>query len=663
MFNLNTEKQNKTISDSKGHYAPTMFLDYFRFGVGSWKPVPAIGDFTLTAVPANGETMTIGTRTYTFRTALTVATNEIKIGTLSETQVNIVDAINGNQYTVGVTYNALPNEFVTIGNFSANVARLTALTGGTAGNSIVTTETIATGGSFGGATLSGGANETSNNGILKPLSETYNTSSESGVTSQGLAQAHYGVTSLLKRYASMDLSYDDLLYTANATKNIGLLGYTGSNYRKISKLNISSFLNGGVTTPGLTPVIDCLSELTTDKFVIGDGSTSLRVVQVNADGTLTYGALFSHSNPVQKLICVDATKIIGMRAVSVSQYEVMYFSVSGTTISFVSANSSISAISSTANSTTMSIEKIATGKACISYVNNSTTFGLRIVNVTGSLGIGAETNITPADTTSKASLVSYDTDKFCVFHGNGTSGNNYIWAVNVTGTSIAIGSAYSSRVPFTTFVSATSTFSGLSVGTSTIVFSGYSQTVTGTKSPFFEQISMSGTTVSFVKTLDIELSSTSTNSNVSMIRESATKILFLTGTASQFNSNLYEASNLVLKMTVSGSTVTLDPGSKTIDMLDYNVPTQMWNYIKVGTNFVSISGSSYAVFKPISITVYNFETPITTVTLNSPFTSNTVDIGSLTASFINDTTGYIKIKNNDTQTNAIRITRALVEME
>lgn len=114
---------------------------------------------TSTGVAQNNETMTIGTRVYTFKTALTGAADEILIGAAAtNTLDNIKDAINrtsvsggpGSTYGAGTTV----NEQVSAGAKNATTLVLTALYP-SLGNTIATTETMANF-SFTGSTLGSG---------------------------------------------------------------------------------------------------------------------------------------------------------------------------------------------------------------------------------------------------------------------------------------------------------------------------------------------------------------------------------------------------------------------------------------------------------------------------------------------------------------------------
>lgn len=99
------------------------------------------GTLTVDTQPTSGDTMTVGSKTYIFVPAGTAnADGEISIGTDAATaQANIVAAINGSD-SINTAHTS-----VTCGAFAANAAVLTAIVGGTAGDSIATTETFTAG--------------------------------------------------------------------------------------------------------------------------------------------------------------------------------------------------------------------------------------------------------------------------------------------------------------------------------------------------------------------------------------------------------------------------------------------------------------------------------------------------------------------------------------
>jgi hypothetical protein len=126
--------------------------------------IPATGLLTLTAVPANTETVTVGTKdgtaaaVYTFKTAIASAFDVLIGASISASVDNLVAAINGG-VGAGVTYGTgtTANFDVTAAKQPSSQMQVTANTPGTGGNSIASTETLANG-SWASATLTGGLN-------------------------------------------------------------------------------------------------------------------------------------------------------------------------------------------------------------------------------------------------------------------------------------------------------------------------------------------------------------------------------------------------------------------------------------------------------------------------------------------------------------------------
>lgn len=107
---------------------------------------------------ANNDTVTIGPKTYTFKTALTPTEGEVLIGASADASLlNLINAIN-HTGTPGTDYScAAAHISVTAAvSVTAHAFAITAIAAGTGGNAIATTETSAHL-SWGGATLAGGS--------------------------------------------------------------------------------------------------------------------------------------------------------------------------------------------------------------------------------------------------------------------------------------------------------------------------------------------------------------------------------------------------------------------------------------------------------------------------------------------------------------------------
>ena len=122
--------------------------------------IPSSNVLTLTDLPANGETVTLGDSTYTFNTVLGGAGSVLIGADISETIENLEAAINsgddeGTVYGTGTVINASASAIALTPTTSDLTVQ--ALIAGTVGNTIASTETM-TNGSWASATLLGGLN-------------------------------------------------------------------------------------------------------------------------------------------------------------------------------------------------------------------------------------------------------------------------------------------------------------------------------------------------------------------------------------------------------------------------------------------------------------------------------------------------------------------------
>lgn len=128
---------------------------------GDGSGLPAGNALTVSAVGTAGNTIVIGTTTYTMR-ATVAAANDIKIGaTTAATAQNIRDAINADDDAIAagnVGPGTVPHPDVAAGTSTGSVVNVSANKTGTAGNAIATTAAAGVG-TWGTATLAGGTAE------------------------------------------------------------------------------------------------------------------------------------------------------------------------------------------------------------------------------------------------------------------------------------------------------------------------------------------------------------------------------------------------------------------------------------------------------------------------------------------------------------------------
>lgn len=125
---------------------------------GSADGVKASGVLTFSGAGTADDTITVGSRVYTLKSALTAADQVLIGGSAAATALNLIAAINGDA-GAGTTYGTgtLPHADVVARVNGSGVVGIVAQDAGTAGNAIATTE-AGTGASFGASTLTGGLN-------------------------------------------------------------------------------------------------------------------------------------------------------------------------------------------------------------------------------------------------------------------------------------------------------------------------------------------------------------------------------------------------------------------------------------------------------------------------------------------------------------------------
>tara|TARA_R110000868_G_scaffold245626_7_gene502233 strand:+ start:18280 stop:19455 length:1176 start_codon:yes stop_codon:yes gene_type:complete len=198
---------------------------------------------------ANGNTVTIGTKVYTFQTTLTNVDGNVKIGASNyASMTNLFNAINASGGTAGTDYalatTAHPQ--VTATNPTNITVVLTAKNAGFAGNSIATTAvSVSSTLTFGGATLSGGT--------VSPVTFTFSAGSEYTITYQWQylnGSTWTDITSGSAINGTVYSGYTSATLTATSSTN----GQSGVSHRCIVTDNAGSFglTNGSLTGNSVT---------------------------------------------------------------------------------------------------------------------------------------------------------------------------------------------------------------------------------------------------------------------------------------------------------------------------------------------------------------------------------------------------------------------------
>ena len=143
LYGSRIDRQNSTVyttvtSEAIGASGSTTYTGYLAS-----KRTTATGTLTSdTVIPSDGDTVTIGSTVYTLKTAISVAYDVLIGGSAAAALTNLKAAINASA-GAGTTYGTgtLVHPTVTAGTLTATTLLLSANTPGTAGNTIVTTET------------------------------------------------------------------------------------------------------------------------------------------------------------------------------------------------------------------------------------------------------------------------------------------------------------------------------------------------------------------------------------------------------------------------------------------------------------------------------------------------------------------------------------------
>lgn len=147
---------------------------------------------TNAANATNGSTVTIGTVTYIFMTTLGSAQNQVHIGTTADnTLTNLSNAITGGG-TIGTDYSTgtVTNTQVTAGSVTSHAITITSLTVGTFSNSITVGTTEATY-SWATATLTGGVNPVANQIVINATIATMQANTKAAINGASGAGTTY----------------------------------------------------------------------------------------------------------------------------------------------------------------------------------------------------------------------------------------------------------------------------------------------------------------------------------------------------------------------------------------------------------------------------------------------------------------------------------------
>lgn len=224
----------------------------------------ATGVLTGSGEPSDGDTVTIGTRVYTFQTTLTAVDGHVHIGgSEANAFTNLTHAINNSGGTAGTDYFVTEADPNVTGVDVSSVVTVTAILGGSAPDSVATTRT-GTSCAWGNATLTGGS------------ADTYDTLGAAAVTA--LNAAGFGIT-----HAAYNSS-TNVLTVAGTADNIGdheltvaLVPANSVNSVPVRGA-IGAIVDDGVSGAALTVAFGA------DNYVIPQPAAGLRAVALFGSG-------------------------------------------------------------------------------------------------------------------------------------------------------------------------------------------------------------------------------------------------------------------------------------------------------------------------------------------------------------------------------------------
>lgn len=447
MINLNTHKPDREPSGKGVSFGQMVRLTIRDHVFGSFMATKAQGRLTLAVQPANGETVNIGGRIYTFQTTLTNSDGNVALGgNVAATQANLVAAINltgnpGSQYALATRI----NEQVSISDFSANVATITAKAAGTAGNAITTTETMANGSNvFDAATLGtyrAGADYQIPDFSFFP---TFNFDGNN---------SGWAVHNPISSYEETYRNFPNVKPFVAALGKLKVLlpDHWGIKVKKLNSLAINVQLKravdaglSGVTAHSGHEFYKMISvDATRGLALFRDSSASLvKVVifSVDASGNLTFGTPVSlgFDNGID---VVDVVMIATDKAL---------ISYQGTGADMFTSTITISSLTPTINAGVITggaitsvdwsrLSPLGTDKAVLTYKAAAVDPIMIVVTVSGTVpGYGSGTTLTGLQ---YAITCQNGTDKFQMFYRINASSAMFTEAVTVSGTSFTRGTA------------------------------------------------------------------------------------------------------------------------------------------------------------------------------------------------------------------------------
>lgn len=656
--------------------------EYLR-KVGRWPAVPAQGTLSLPTQPSNGETFTIDTKLYTFQTVLTNVDGNIKIGaSVAVTQQNVFDAINltgtpGTQYATAM----IEHPTVTIAAFSANNAVISAKTGGTAGNSIVTTETmVGAGNQFDAATLGttrAGADEQDADSLFWNHLGWNNTS---GLQGQDYNSLFY--TFNVGMGLNEDYQFPGETIAAAGFRRCIIPDHFNRRYLNIKAIKPRLWTQRNVVASIPSPFTSVsagkiLKAIAVDSSRVaylydqigGTAGTYLVVASISAGGALTFGTPVSVDGGNDRdesadmvLINTDKILIVFPNSAATSFAATRTASLSGTGITM---NALVQVAATALNRA--SICKLNTDKALIAW-ENGTQISLNVVSVSGTVpSYGATSNITSSP--SRPIIVQNGTDKAQLFYTKASNCNTV--AMTVSGTTITTGSELTMQVGN---ITSSRHHTAIQVATDKLVWMWSDFTSSNGDKRNGAFITVTGTTITVAQNFATGMDSGNELRDRIMTVSAGTDYYFIynIGIISKGKKMVVDTTGNTVSFLYGNANPTPAIGQNTQGFWDTGIafdqePIGREIYVQCGTKLIVVtaySGSDnfhrYWSSDILTLTFFNFETQIGA---NRTFNYAGLVEPAYLNSALNANQGYLKIKNTSAVTVNLAVARLHVDVE
>lgn len=462
MINLQVDRRLDRSTLVKGQQISPFpkFIEWDRPGIAQWPAIKAQGKLTLQNQPSVGETITLGTKTYSFVASLVTNTDgQIVIGAnAAATRANIMAAVNlsglpGSQYASATSLNADVEATSTSGNDIIFTAKI----GGTSGNSIVSTSTLVVPNTFDAGTLGtyriGAAASDADSIIMPSYRGTFNTSIGQQYANRELfyvgrsswdgdEDRAFGIQNELLR----QFPYHDYLINAGATRKMYALNFLERRVKSVKTLTLytklrdieaqtlsSPFAKSTNNRVFKTIELDATRFITFYRQQAGTSGIYAVVGSTNANGTITWGApLLMYTvdwyNENFDACLINTDKVLITIPVTTNFINTAVVTISGTGIAL---NTPVQVINFAAQY--KQLVKVGTDKAILAFENGANTH-LYCVSVSGT--VPSYGTLASIASTSKPLLAANGTDK-CQLAYIG-SGGWYSAVVTTSGSTITV---------------------------------------------------------------------------------------------------------------------------------------------------------------------------------------------------------------------------------